>query len=303
MNPGVPAMTAGRTSVIVVAADSGVGLVDCIGDVLASTADVEVLVSDNASSDGSIAALEARYGSDPRLKILRNHSNLGFGPGANRAAAVALGDAFFLLNPDCRIAPHVITHLRDLATSVPTLGILGPRIVDASGKVETATRRHDPTFKRAIATLTGRDAAGQGISMPPRKPEQASEEPVDAVSGAAMWLPRHAYEMLHGFDETYFLHCEDLDLCRRARDNGLAVIYVDAVEVVHAKGGSSRHRPVFVAWHKHRGMWRWFRQHDPAARNPFIASLVAVGLCAHFIATLPLRWFSGMKARQQKAAV
>ena len=294
-------MQAGLTSVIVVAADSGPGLIDCIGDVLASSADVEVLVSDNASNDGSIEALESRYGGDRRLKILRNGANLGFGPGANRAAAVAVGDAVFLLNPDCRIAPHVIAHLRDLAASVPTLGILGPRIVDALGRVETATRRHDPTFQRALATLLGRDAGGQGVSMPPRTPQQSSEEPVDAVSGAAMWLPRQAYELLHGFDEGYFLHCEDLDLCRRARDNGLAVIYVDAVEVVHAKGGSSRHRPVFVAWHKHRGMWRWFRQHDPAARNPFLAALVAAGLCGHFIATLPLRWMSGWKARRKNS--
>jgi GT2 family glycosyltransferase len=286
--------------VVIVAADSGPGLADCVGDVLACQGELEVLVWDNASRDGSIELLQSRHGADARLRVLRHSANLGFGAGANRAAAQAQGDAIFLLNPDCRLAPDALVRLRAIAAAWPGLGLLGPRIVDADGRVETATRRRDPTLRRALATLLGRSA--QGVALPPRSAQSPSEEPVDAVSGAAMWLPHEAYATLAGFDEGYFLHCEDLDLCRRVRDAGRSVVYTDAVEILHAKGGSSRHRPVFVAWHKHRGMWRWFRAHDPAARHPLLAAIVWLGLWSHFAATLPLRAWSGWAARRRPRA-
>ena len=93
---------------------------------------------------------------------------------------------------------------------------------------------------------------------------------------------------LGGFDEGYFLHCEDLDLCRRARDAGLAVLYVPTLSVRHEQGSSSFRRPLFVSRHKHRGMWRYFRKFDPAARNPVLKGLVCCGIWAHFALLAPL---------------
>jgi GT2 family glycosyltransferase len=117
-------------------------------------------------------------------------------------------------------------------------------------------------------------------------PESVVE--TDNVSGAIMLLPRVVFDRLGGFDEGYFLHCEDLDLCHRVRDAGYKVLLAGNVRVRHAKGGSSAHRPVFVSYHKHRGMWRWFRKFDPAARKPLTSALVAGGIAAHFLATAPL---------------
>jgi GT2 family glycosyltransferase len=94
------------------------------------------------------------------------------------------------------------------------------------------------------------------------------------------------------------LHCEDLDLCRRVRDAGREVFYAGSIRVVHGKGGSSRHRPVFVAWHKHRGMWRWFVKFDPAAGNVLVRSVVWLGLWARFALLLPGTWWRGVKARR-----
>jgi hypothetical protein len=98
------------------------------------------------------------------------------------------------------------------------------------------------------------------------------------------------FETLHGFDEKYFLHCEDLDLCRRVRDAGWRVLLAGDVRVMHGKGGSSRHRPVFVSYHKHRGMWRWFRKFDPAARNPLLAMVVWFGIWLRFLLKIPGQW-------------
>ena len=103
-----------------------------------------------------------------------------------------------------------------------------------------------------------------------------------------MYMPRAVFEKIGGFDEGYFVHAEDFDLCRRVRDAGYLVACVNAIRVVHGKGGSSRHRPLFVARHKHRGMWRWFTKFDPAAQKPFVRGLVRSGLWLHFAAQAPL---------------
>ncbi|MBS0570418.1 MAG: glycosyltransferase family 2 protein [Proteobacteria bacterium] len=268
----------GLTSVIIVAADSGSELGPSVASVMASIAPVEVIVGDNASRDGSVEAVARRWAGDARLRIVRNGANLGFGAACNRGAAIAQGDAVLFLNPDCRIEPDTIARLRTLLD--PGTGLVGADVVDRGGAAEPASRRRDPLLRRALMSLLGLESvhvAGDATDV----------QAVDAVSGALMLLPRAAFDLLGGFDEGFFLHCEDIDLCRRVRDAGLRVVCANAVRIVHGKGTSSRARPFFVAYHKHRGMWRWFRKFDPAARNPLARALVWCGLWAHYALLTP----------------
>jgi len=285
--------TSGLVSVVVVTADSGAGVIGCIANVLSSTTPVEVLVVDNASRDGSIEQIAARFADDPRVRILRNQTNLGFGAACNRGAAAANGDVILLLNPDCMIGADTIARLRAVLESDASMGLVGVLQVDAEGHVDPASRRRDPLFRRALMSVFGLDrfatrwASFAGVDMPPAASAPVIEA-VDAVSGALMAVSRAVFEQVRGFDEGYFLHCEDLDLCRRVRDAGYRVICANDVRVVHGKGGSSRHRPLFVAWHKRRGMWRWFTKFDPAARNPLLRVLVWCGIWSAFAASVPL---------------
>jgi hypothetical protein len=301
--PGAESLPrAGLTSVVIVAADSGAGLIDCLAAALASDATVEVIVVDNASADAAVDTAAARFAGDSRLNIVRNASNLGFGSGCNRAAAVAAGDALLFLNPDCVISADIIGRLR--SNIVGGIGLLGVAIVDAHGTPEPASRRRDPTLRRSLMTMTGlsrlerrsRVFAGVAVSPPPAP----GVERVDAVSGALMFVPRTVFDQVGGFDEGYFLHAEDLDLCRRIRDVGYQVACVNSIVVVHGKGGSSRHRPLFVARHKHRGMWRWFVKFDPAARNSFLRAVVWTGLWLHFAAQAPLLAWRQWRAPRQR---
>ena len=286
----VNASSAGLTSVIITAADSGDDLAACVERVAASSTPVEIIVSDNASADGSVDAVQACWKNDERVRIVRNSANLGFGTACNRGAAVARGDVLLMLNPDCLVEVDTIKILRERLASDSTIGAVGAIIVDENGRYEPASRRRDPFLRRALTTMFGLDRfesrsssfAGANIASPP----DSATDVVDAVSGALMMIPRALFQKIGGFDEGYFLHCEDLDLCRRVRDAGSKVVCVDE-RVVHAKGTSSRSRPVFVARHKHRGMWRWFTKFDPAARNPVLRSLVWCGLWAHFVVMLP----------------
>jgi len=280
----------GLTSVIIVACNSGSPLAECVGSVLGSSAPVDVIVSDNDSHDGSIEAIQAQW---PELCVLRNGANLGFGAGCNRAAAQARGDLLLFLNPDCRIEPDTLARLRAHADT--RTGVLGARIIGDDGQPEPASRRRDPLAWRALMTATGlsrfesRWPALAGANLPPSAAVPALEG-VDAVSGALMLVPSTAFASIGGFDEGYFLHFEDFDLCRRARDAGLRVVCANDVFVAHTKGSSSRARPFFVAWHKHRGMWRWFVKFDPAARNPMLRALVACGIWMHYAAMAP--WYA-----------
>jgi GT2 family glycosyltransferase len=129
---------------------------------------------------------------------------------------------------------------------------------------------------------------------------QTPIEPVEAVSGALMFVRRAVFDRIGGFDEGYFLHAEDLDLCRRVRDAGFSVACVNSISVVHGKGGSSRHRPLFVAWHKHRGMWRWFDKYDPAARNPLLRGVAWVGLWLRFALLAPFAAVRQSLAQRQR---
>jgi N-acetylglucosaminyl-diphospho-decaprenol L-rhamnosyltransferase len=285
-------LSAGVTSIVIVAADSGADLGICVERALASNAAVELIVSDNASRDGSVDAVAARWVGDARVRIVHNGQNLGFGAGCNRGATIAHGDALLFLNPDCQLEKDTLTRLRTHAAADVRIGLLGARIIGADGKPEPASRRRDPLLRRALMSLTGlarlqsRWPALAGTTLPSQTDTPALEN-VDAVSGALMLLPRAVFDRAGGFDEGYFLHCEDLDLCRRVRDAGLRVVCANDVRVVHVKGTSSRSRPVFVARHKHRGMWRWFVKFDPSARNRLLRALVWLGLWTHFAILLP----------------
>ena len=293
------------TSVVIVAADSGPGLTDCIAGVLQSTVAVDVIVVDNASGDGSIAAIAGRW-ADDRVRIVRNARNLGFGAGCNRGAALARGSFLLFLNPDCELDPDTIARARSAMTA--DIGLLGVAVVDANGKRETAARRRDPLLRHSLMSVSGlarfqsRCPSLAGVEMAAAA-STPPIEPVDAISGALMLLPRALFERLGGFDEGYFLHAEDLDLCRRVRDSGLTVACANEIEVRHGKGGSSRHRPLFVAWHKHRGMWRWFTKFDPAARNPLWRAVVGIGLALHLAVFSPFYAWRQLLARTRRQPI
>jgi N-acetylglucosaminyl-diphospho-decaprenol L-rhamnosyltransferase len=295
-------ITADLTSVVVVAADSGAELGTCVECVLASNAAVELIVSDNASSDGSVDAVAARWVGGARVRIVHNGKNLGFGAGCNRGAASAHGDAVLFLNPDCRIEVDTLTRLRAHLATDTRIGLIGASIVGLHGESEPASRRRDPLLRRALMSLSGlarfesRWPALAGATLPVRADRPALEQ-ADAVSGALMLLPRAVFDQIGGFDEGYFLHCEDLDLCRRVRDAGLRVACANDVRVVHVKGTSSRSRPFFVARHKHRGMWLWFTKFDPTARNPLLRALVWLGLWMHFALLSPRYAWKALRQR------
>jgi GT2 family glycosyltransferase len=293
----------GLTSVVIVAADSGGILGDAVRSALGAGDAIEVIVVDNASTDREPERVAAAHASDSRFKLLRNGRNLGFGTACNRGAAVAHGDSLLFLNPDCVVGQGTIEALGRISASDPSLGLLGVDVLTPDGKSARGNRRRDPTLRRALMSMSGlarfsnRCAALAGVEIEASESRASSNtlggdpavEHVDAVSGACLYVPRCVFDAIGGFDESYFLHVEDLDLCRRVRLAGFGVAIAPALHAVHMQGTSSRHRPVFVSWHKHRSMWRYYRSHEASSHAPWISLLTWCGLWMHFAVLAPFQ--------------
>ena len=267
-------MSEAGIAVVVVAYDSEETLDECLSRLRAAQDVEEIRVVDNASRDASIDLVQRHALADPRLRFIANPDNPGFAVACNQGAAASTAPWLAFVNPDCFIEADTLARLRGAAL---TLGdaLVGGVLRGEDGALDAAARRRDPDF---AAMLRSRGARELSIQRDPARPLQQ----VDAISGALMLLPRALFARIGGFDEGYRLHAEDLDLCRRARQSGGVVAIANEVEVLHVRGVSSRARPLFVEWHKHRGLWRYFRRFEATRRGRLTRAAVFAMIWGRF---------------------
>ncbi len=255
--------------VVIVAFNSGHWLGRAVVSALAAADVARVIVVDNASSDASLLALPP----DARLSVLNNATNLGFAAAANRGCNAATAVNILILNPDCVLGADDIRALMSARAQEHSVGIISVQLLNSDGSLQQQSLRRDPTPKRAIAESLGWRARGIHITAP----VDAGIVEVEACSGALMLIEKSVFLALKGFDEAYFLHCEDLDLCRRVRLAGLRVLVDTRVRVVHEKGTSSSAVPCLVATAKYRGMLRYFEKFDATQTAAPLRWLVYLG--------------------------
>lgn len=266
----------GGIAAVVVTHHSATTIDDCLARLRAANGVVAIRVVDNASGDDTVAIVQRHAAADARVHFIANPDNPGFATACNQGAADAGEAAAWLafVNPDCLVEPDSLPRLRDHARALGG-GLVGADLVGEDGAHDAAARRRDPDF---AAMLRSPRAARLDVAADPAQPLQR----VDAVSGALMVLPRALFARIGGFDIGYRLHAEDLDLCRRVRAAGAAVAVANDVVVLHVRGVSSRARPMFVEWHKHRGLWRYFRKFEAPERGLFTRAAVFLAIFARF---------------------
>ena len=255
--------------VIIVAFNSGDWLARAVISALAASAVAQVLIVDNASTDKSIASLPI----NSRISVLRNDINLGFATAANRGCRASSAANILILNPDCVLGRQDVSALLVTRAAQTDVGIMSAQLLNSDGSAQLPSLRRDPTPMRAIAESLGWRAAGIHI----RAPALAGVIEVEACSGALMLLESSVFEAVGGFDEGYFLHCEDLDLCRRVRQAKLRVLVDTRVRVTHEKGTSSSAVPRLVAQAKYLGMLRYFEKFDAAQTSWPLRAMVYLG--------------------------
>jgi len=263
-------MSEQQMAVVVVTYESGSTIDACLQRLRAAADVAQIRVVDNASRDDTLAIVQRHALEDRRVRFVANPDNPGFASACNQGAAASDAPWLAFVNPDLMVEADTLALLR---ARVAALGdaLLGVEQVDEHGRADAAVRRRDPDF----AAMLRHPLAGSrlAVTVDPAQPLQR----VDAISGALMLLPRALFDRIGGWDAGYRLHAEDLDLCRRARQAGATVAVFNRLRVLHVRGVSSRKRPWFVEWHKHRGLWRYFRKFEAPARTaPVRAAVWAV---------------------------
>lgn len=249
-------------STIIVNYNAGIFLRECVDSLLNCPLAIEIIVVDNASKDDSLAALSEL--SD--VKVITNPHNMGFAAACNTGASVASAPFLLFLNPDCFFNPGTLIHLLEALCLDERAGMAGGLLCNADGSEQAGGRRAVPTPWRSFVRAFGLHRFADRwpklfydfhLHLQPL-PKQAIE--VEAISGACMLVKRDAMLDVGGWDDAYFLHCEDLDLCMRFRQKQWKILFVPTAQINHALGACSNSRPVFVEWHKHKGMMRFYRK-------------------------------------------
>lgn len=230
-------------SIIIVTYNSFSFISDCLAPLI-DMADVEIIVVDNDSSDGTAATVKRKF---PSVTLLALQDNFGFGRACNIGVGASTGSFVFFLNPDAVAPVQAIRSLIGFFETHPRAGIVGGRLVDSSG-MPWQSMGDKPTFfrlvlEKPIVWMAKRinpcgllhKAVGKYFAKF-RLPTTA--EPVTWVSGAALCCRRQAWNDTGGFDENFFLYYEDVDLCLRAAQVGWEVWHVPEAVVSHHSGAS-----------------------------------------------------------------
>jgi GT2 family glycosyltransferase len=237
-------------------------------------ADVETFVVDNASTDGTPELVSACY---PEVTLIRNPDNSGFARGNNIGIARSSGKFVALINSDVRVLPGCIDKMIAYMESQPRVGLLGPRMLGASGQAGRSYMRA-PTlwryFCRAMALdyVFPNSQAFGGYMMPYFKRDRIAE--VDVLNGWFWMTRREALDQVGLLDEAFFMYGEDIDWCKRFRDAGWGVVYFPEAESIHYGGASSSKAPLrFYVEMQRANLQYWKKHFSRASQLAYLAIL------------------------------
>jgi hypothetical protein len=239
---------------------------------------VEIIVADNASSDGSCEMLAEEF---PQVPLVVHSTNLGFCAGNNRAVPGATGRFVLFLNSDTVVVEDALDRLVDFMDENPDVGIAGPKLLNRDGSLQYSCRRFPNLgaglFRNTpLGRLFPKNRFAQDYLM--QDWDHATVRDVDWVSGAALCIRREALEQTGGFDEGYYMYCEDVDLCYRAKQKGWRVVYFPHAVIYHMIGRSSDQVPTRMTYFFHRSMYRFYRKHYAAKTPLYVRPLIIPGL-------------------------
>ena len=277
--------------------NGGRHLVDCIASLRAEGVD-RIVVADNGSTDDSLGELE---NADPAAAaaIVHNGRNLGYGGGVNRAASAlrpAPPDAMLVCNPDTIVHPGTVKALVEALDADPTLGIVAPRIENPDGSTYPSARSF-PNLGDAIGhAFIGLVAPNNRFSRRYKLLDRGHTEagPVDWVSGACFLVRWSCWDDLHGFDESYFMYLEEVDLCWRAHQHGWGVGFEPSGWVTHIQGTATSRHPYRMILAHHRSVLKFANRTTTGLRR-WLLPAMAAGLALRAGMACFIHWQAGWR--------
>ncbi|HWC12312.1 MAG TPA: glycosyltransferase family 2 protein, partial [Acidimicrobiales bacterium] len=265
-----------KVSAVVVSYNSATYLPDCLRS-LRSEGLADIVVVDNASSDGSVDVVRA---ADPEARVVETGANLGFGSAANRGVATTLSEYVLILNPDTVVEPGTVKALSEAFDRDPGLAVVGPRMENLDGTLYPSVRRFPDLGVALGHAFLGLVWPANPCTRRYRMLDWDHDHPaadVDWVGGACVLVRRAAFDVVGGFDEAYFMYVEDVDLCWRLQRAGWRVAYEPGARVVHTVGASSERAPYRMIAAHHRSLLRFAVRSTTGPRRALLP-LVAAGL-------------------------
>lgn len=299
-------------SVIIVSWNAREYLMQCLASLTPAVCryPMEIIVVDNASSDGSAEAVASAF---PQVHLLRNPANLGFARANNLGIAASTGRYACLVNSDVKVLPDCISRLVDFCEEHPTVGMVGPRIIGRDGNLQRSCRGFPGVwnmFCRALALDAffpgSRWLSGFLLSHWP----QDSLRQVDMLTGCFWLVRRQALAQVGPLDERFFMYGEDMDWCKRFWLKGWQLIFVPSAEAIHYGGASSSNAPVRFYIERHRAdLQYWDKHHSrPAVFCFFLICclhlvLRALGYSLAFVIKSRARATCGSKVKRSVACL
>jgi GT2 family glycosyltransferase len=244
---------------------------------------IEVIVVDNGSADCSAELVETQH---RWAQLIRLERNIGFSAGNNAGIREARGRDVLLLNTDTVVHPGALRALVVFAAQHPEAGIIGPRLLNADGSIQYSCRTF-PTLANGffrntfLGRLFPRNRFNRRYLLTDW--DHSSARAVDWVSGAAMFIRREVLDQVGLLDEGFFMYCEDVDLCYRARQAGWEVWYCPDAVITHFIARASDKNAAAMIAQRHLSMYRFFRKHYAKRSNPLVWPLVVCGLAARVL--------------------
>ncbi len=281
-------------SVCMVSLNAWAVLKDCLASLggRAPGIDYEVIVVDNASTDGTPERLRADY---PDVQLICNDRNVGFTRGTNQAIAQSTGEYLLWLNTDTILQPATLPQLVGFLEAHPRAGIVGPKVLNSDGTFQPQCRRGLPTPLASLLYMLGAHRilphnrlAGKYLLT--YLPVDESNQ-VAAVSGCCLLARRRVWHDIGPLDEAFFGFGEDIDWCTRARNAGWEVWYYPGAQLVHLKGQGGVHtHPYHKVWGIHQAMWVYYRKHLRRLHPWPVTAAVWLGTAISFGASTMMTW-------------
>jgi hypothetical protein len=241
-------------SIVIVSFNARADLERCLASLHAAppAAGHEIVVVDNGSSDGSVEAARVW----PQVRVVELGSNVGFAKGNNAGIRATTGDAVLLLNSDTVVPPGALDRLLAELDRDASVAVVGPRLVDASGRAELS-------FGRMIGPIN--ELRQKRLALNRREVERVTTQRhyPDWVSGACLLVRRADAAAVGGLDERFFMYTEDVDFCAAIRARGRRILFVPDIEIVHLRGRSAASAPAPTRAAYRRSQVAFYEKHHP----------------------------------------